>query len=316
MQARCERGAAIARMLGLSDATAEAIYGLDEHWDGRGQPHGRRGEEIPPAARILCLAQTVEIFHREGGVGAAYALAERRRGSWFDPALVDAFGAFRHDAGFWDGLATPDLRAAEPADRVLVADEDRLDRIADAFAAVVDAKSPWTYRHSDRTSVIATSIAAVLDADPSTLRDLSRAARLHDIGKLGISSRVLDKPSPLTPLELARMRDHPQLTRRILERVPGLRDVALLASAHHERLDGSGYPYALTADELTMPMRVLAVADVYDALTCDRPYRAARTSDEALAIIRADAPRRLDEDVVLALAALLGQPQLQEERFV
>jgi HD-GYP domain-containing protein (c-di-GMP phosphodiesterase class II) len=306
MQARCERGAAIARMLGLSETTAEAIYGLDEHWDGRGQPHGQRGEEIPLAARILCLAQTVEIFHRIRDVDAAYALAERRRGSWFDPALVDALGAFRLDAGFWDGLATPDLTAAEPADRVLTADEERLDGIADAFAAVVDAKSPWTYRHSDRTSVIATSIAAALDADPSTLRELRRAARLHDIGKLGISSRVLDKPAPLTPLEAARIRDHPQLTRRILERVPGLRDVAGLASAHHERLDGSGYPQALTADELTMPMRALAVADVYDALTSERPYRAARTSDEALEIIRADAPRRLDQDAVLALEQLLG----------
>jgi HD-GYP domain-containing protein (c-di-GMP phosphodiesterase class II) len=88
-----------------------------------------------------------------------------------------------------------------------------------------------------------------------------------------------------------------------------------LASAHHERLDGSGYPDALTADELTLPMRVLAVADVYDALTCERPYRAARSSYEALEIIRADTPRRLDENVVLALAALLGERQLQEERF-
>jgi HD-GYP domain-containing protein (c-di-GMP phosphodiesterase class II) len=309
MQARCERGAEIARMLGLSEATAEAIHGLDEHWDGRGQPHGVRGDAIPLGARILCLAQTVEIFHRARGARAAYAVANARRGSWFDPALVNALGAFRADAAFWAGLATPDLTHAEPADRVLGADEDRLDRIADAFAAVVDAKSPWTYRHSDRTSVIATSIAAALDADPSTLRALARAARLHDIGKLGISNRILDKPAPLTPPELERVREHPHLTRRILERAPGLRDVAALASAHHERLDGSGYPDALTADELSLPMRVLAVADVYEAMTSERPYRPAHTSDEALEILRAEAPRRLDPDAVGALEALLaGRP--------
>jgi HD-GYP domain-containing protein (c-di-GMP phosphodiesterase class II) len=306
MQARCERGAEIARMLGLSEATAGAIYGLDEHWDGRGHPRGLRGEQIPLASRILCLAQSVEIFHRARGVSAAYSMAHARRDRWFDPALVDALGAFRRDASFWAALATRDLAGAEPADRALTADEDRLDRIADAFAAVVDAKSPWTYRHSDRTSVIAISIAAALDADPSTLRELGRAARLHDIGKLGISNRILDKPAPLTPQEFARVKDHPQITQRILERVPGLREVALLASAHHERLDGSGYPDALTADALTMPMRVLAVADVYDALTSERPYRPPRTSDHALEIIRADAPHRLDGDAVLALETRLA----------
>ena len=305
MLARCERGAAIARMLGLSEATASAIYALDEHWDGGGHPHGLRGEEIPLAARILCLAQTVEIFRAAGGVHAAYALAGKRRSSWFDPALVDALGAFRSDSGFWASFANPDLRGLEPADRARVVDDEYLDRIADAFAAVIDAKSPWTYRHSDRTSVIATSIAASLDADPATLRDLGRAARLHDIGKLAISNLVLDKPAPLTAAELASVKDHPRVTHRILERVPGLRELASLASAHHERLDGSGYPHAWGARELTMPMRALAVADVYDALTSERPYRPARTAEHALEVIRADAPHRLDADAVVALATLL-----------
>ena len=90
MQARCDRGAAIARMLGLETETAEAIRGLDEHWDGGGQPRGLRSEEIPLLARILCLAQTVEIFHTAGGVAAAWSVARKRRGGWFDPAVVDA----------------------------------------------------------------------------------------------------------------------------------------------------------------------------------------------------------------------------------
>ena len=99
MAARCERGAEIARMLYLTDSTAAAIRALDEHWDGRGAPAGLQGEEIPLLARILCLAQTAEVFHAEGGVRAVRRVARRRRGRWFDPALVDALLGFCRDDG-------------------------------------------------------------------------------------------------------------------------------------------------------------------------------------------------------------------------
>jgi HD-GYP domain-containing protein (c-di-GMP phosphodiesterase class II) len=287
-------------MLGLSEPTAQAIYALDEHWDGAGHPDGLRGEQIPLGARIANLAQGLEIFWSAGGEKAALALARKRRGAWFDPRLVDALQALD-----WSGLREPDLRAHQPADRPLSADSEALDRIADGFAAVIDAKSPWTYRHSDRTSVIALSIAEALDADATTLRDLGRAARLHDIGKLGVSNQILDKPAELTDAEFAAVKEHARITNTILSRVPGLRAVAPLASAHHERLDGSGYPFGWTAERLTMPMRALAVADVYDALTSERPYRPAHSSDRALEVLRAEAPRRLDPDAVGALEALL-----------
>jgi HD-GYP domain-containing protein (c-di-GMP phosphodiesterase class II) len=301
MQARCDRGAAIARMLGFSEATAEAIRALDEHWDGRGQPRGLRGTEIPLAARVLCLAQTVEIFHAARGVAAAYRVASRRAGQWFDPALVDALGALRADTGFWTSLAEPDLSGVEPPDRVLVADENRLDQIAEAFARVIDAKSPSTHGHSDRASAIATGIADVLGFDAAAVRDLRRATRLHDIGKLSISNRILDRPGRLTDQEYAEVKQHPVVTKRILERVPGFGELAPVASAHHERLDGSGYPRGLAARELTTPMRVLAVADVYEALTAERPYRPAWSSDRALEIIGLDVPQRLDQDSFAAL---------------
>src|SRR5690242_6027642 len=104
MQARCDRGAEIALMLGLEAGTAEAIRALDEHWDGRGQPRGLRGEEIPLLGRILCLAQTAEIFHAAGGVRAAGRVIHSRRGGWFDPALADAFAAVCSDRAFWATL--------------------------------------------------------------------------------------------------------------------------------------------------------------------------------------------------------------------
>jgi HD-GYP domain-containing protein (c-di-GMP phosphodiesterase class II) len=306
MLARCERGAEIARMLGFSDGTAEAIRALDEHWDGRGQPRGLRGTEIPLAGRILCLSQTMEVFHARHGVEAAYRVAVKRSGQWFDPALVDALAPMREDAGFWGSLAQPDLSAVEPPDRLLIADETRLDRIADGFAAIIDAKSPWTHQHSDRAWAIVTGVGTLLGFETAELRGLGRAARLHDIGKLAISNRILDKPGHLTDAEFAKIREHPLVTERILDRVPGFSDLSLLAGAHHERLDGSGYPHGLTAAELTMPMRVLAIADVYEALTAERPYRAAYGAAAALEIMRREVPGRLDGDAFAALTTLLG----------
>jgi HD-GYP domain-containing protein (c-di-GMP phosphodiesterase class II) len=303
MQARCDRGAEIARMIGLSDGTAEAIRTLDEHWDGRGQPRGLAGDEIPLLGRILCLAQTVEIFHAAEGVDGAYGVAERRSGHWFDPALVKALGAFRGDAGFWSSLAEPDLAGWEPADRMLIADDERLLTLARAFAAVVDAKSPWTYHHSDRTSLFASRIGALLGFARAAIDDLRRAALLHDVGKLAISNRILDKPAQLTAAEFERVKEHPLFTRWVLERVSCFHHLAPIAGAHHERLDGGGYPRGLRGDDLTMPMRVLAVADVYEALTSERPYRAALSEEDALDLVRLDVPDRLDPDAFAALEA-------------
>jgi len=304
MQARCDRGADIAHLLGFEAETAEGIRTLDEHWDGQGQPRNLRGQEIPLIGRILCLAQTAEIFWADNGVDAAWEVARHRSGGWFDPALVEAFSAVCRDTAFWESLREADLTAWEPPDRVLIVDEARLDAIAYAFAGVIDAKSPWTYRHSDRACVIVLGLAAALGADDEELSDLRRAALLHDVGKLAVSNRILDKPGPLTEGEFALIREHPVVTRRILERVPGFGVLAPIAAAHHERLDGSGYPQGLAGDELTMPMRLLAVADVYEALTSERPYRAAMRSEEALAIIRAGAPHRLDQEAASALASL------------
>jgi HD-GYP domain-containing protein (c-di-GMP phosphodiesterase class II) len=233
-------------------------------------------------------------------------VAIKRSGRWFDPELVEALGRFRADREFWDFLDVADIVALEPPDRLLDADESRMDRIAHGFARIIDAKSPWTHRHSERACTIATGIGSLLGFDGTSVRDLARAARLHDIGKLAISNRILDKPGRLDDVEFAQVKAHPLVSQRILERVPGFSELAPLAGAHHERLDGTGYPRGLMADELTMPMRVLAVADVYEALTAERPYRSTYTAAQAFAIMRREVPRRLDPDAFAALEALLA----------
>ena len=155
--------------------------------------------------------------------------------------------------------------------------------------------------------MIALSIAEALDADAATLRDLARAARLHDIGKLGVSNQILDKPAELTDAEFAAVKEHARITHVILDRVPGLRDVAPLAERAPRAPRRQRLPLRLgRADRLTMPMRALAVADVYDALTSERPYRPAHSSERALEVLRSEAPRRLDSDAVRALESAAG----------
>jgi HD-GYP domain-containing protein (c-di-GMP phosphodiesterase class II) len=293
-------------MLFLTEETALAIRSLDEHWDGHGLPDGLRGEEIPLAARILCLSQTAEVFHAAGGLQAARVVAKRRRGRWFDPALVDAFLRTCRDRDFWATLEAPDVSQWEPAEFALTGDEDRLDRIAEAFARVIDAKSPFTARHSQRVAEIAAGISSVLGFDPDERRSMRRAALLHDIGKLAISNRILDKPGRLTDEEFRAVKAHPVYTRQILARAPCFASLADLAANHHEKLDHSGYPRALGAPDLDLPMRILAVADVYEALTADRPYRGSMPVEQALSIIDRDVPHRLDAEVRRALDGYLA----------
>jgi putative nucleotidyltransferase with HDIG domain len=307
MEARCDRGAEIARMLFLSEKTAAGIRNLDEHWDGRGMPDGLRGEEIPLVARIACIAQTVEVFYSEGGIRAARAIAKRRRGSWFDPTLADAFLSFAGDGEFWAQFEAADVSRWEPREVAITADDARLDRIAEAFARVIDAKSPFTALHSQRVAAIADAIAVVLGFDAEQRRTMHRAALLHDIGKLAISNRILDKPGKLSEEEFLEIQTHPVHTLTILQRAPCFAELADLAANHHEKLDGSGYPRGLGAEDLDLAMRVLAVADVYEALTADRPYRGPLPVEDALAIIGRDVPARLDAHVLRALEIHLAR---------
>jgi putative nucleotidyltransferase with HDIG domain len=307
MRLRCERGAAIVRDLGFPEPTAEAVRSLDEHWNGQGHPQGLRGEEIPLLARICGLAQTTEVFLKAQGVKAAVEMLARRRGSWFDPTLTDVLLAEAGDLHFWRRVGQARRPAAlageEPADRVQWVVAGDLDRVAEAFADIIDAKSPYTYRHSRGVAHIGQNIARGLGCGTREVDRAYRAGLLHDIGKLGISNRILDKPGALTAAELAEIRRHPRYSMEILSHVAAFADIAPAAAQHHERLDGSGYPWGLGSDQLDLTSRIVAVADIYDALTADRPYRDGMRPAEALRIVAGEARSGLDPDAVLALEA-------------
>ncbi|WP_246329298.1 HD-GYP domain-containing protein [Chthonobacter rhizosphaerae] len=305
IETRCQRGASIARRMRFSETVAAGIQSLDERWDGSGWPDRLGGTDIPLAARIALLAQVVDVFRTGESPAAALREARARRGTWFDPTLVDALEAAARAPHFWSTLSAPDLSDRlldlEPAIHVRTADEDYLDAIAEAFAEVIDAKSPFTNGHSRRVAVFGDLIAEELGFDAEHRRWLKRAALLHDIGKLGVSNTILDKPGKPDDAEWAALRRHAALTEAILSRVAAFDDMAAIAAAHHERLDGRGYPKGLKGDEIALESRILMAADIFDALTADRPYRAALPVEKALSIMRADVGPGLDPVCFAAL---------------
>ena len=228
---------------------------MDEHWDGGGYPDGLRRDAIPVLARIVGLAQVVEIVASEKTPAEAASVARQRRGSWFDPAIVDAFLSVAGERELWDACGSAALEqtvaAAEPEGREISADGQRLNDIATAFAWVIDAKSPFTYHHSERVADFAVAIGREIGLDEPTTVRLRRAALLHDVGKLSVPNRILDKPGALTPREWEIVKLHPYYTYQILERVPVFGELAFDASAHHERLDGRGYYRNLPAGQLS-----------------------------------------------------------------
>ncbi|WP_375451346.1 HD-GYP domain-containing protein [uncultured Devosia sp.] len=305
IETRCQRGADIARQMRFSAQVQRGILDLDEHWSGKGQPLGLIGETISLYARIALLAQVIDIFHTQAGRSAAIAEIKLRTGIWFDPHLVAMFEATSQKPGFWSTLHAPTLSAAvvalEPAALARHVDEDYLDDIAAGFAQVIDAKSPFTSGHSDRVALFSDMIAEGLGVTPQRRRWLKRAALLHDIGKLGVSNSVLDKPGPLDVDEWAAVKQHPAMGEAILSRIAVFRDMATIAGTHHERLDGKGYPRGIAGMALGLETRIVTTADIFDALTADRPYRGPMPVSKALEIMEEGRGLSLDPACLDAL---------------
>jgi HD-GYP domain-containing protein (c-di-GMP phosphodiesterase class II) len=294
-----------AERIGLDATPMRQAY---EHWDGKGQPNHLRGDQISLSARLVSLASPVEVFHRTRGVATARALANKYRGTAFDPSIVDAF---RDDAEtLLDGLdAAADwdaVLAAEPRLSRTVSGTD-LDAVLAAMADLVDLKSPYLAGHSRGVANLAGAAGRLAGLPIGEATALFRAGLLHDLGRLGVSNALWDKAGTLTGAESERVRLHPYLTDRMLARLSALRASREIAGRHHERLDGSGYPRGLTAASLTPSDRLLAAADVYHAMTEPRPHRPPHDGAEAARQLRAEVTAgRLDGDAVNAVLTAAG----------
>lgn len=305
---RCQRGADIARLLRFPEGVASGIYSLDEHFNGEGRPERLAGAAIPVYARIALLAQVIDVFHTTGGAQEALAETQRRAGHWFDPELVQAFGRVA-DAEFWATLASPGVDQAvlalEPPSLKVALDADYLDDIAAAFGQMVDSKSPYTSGHSARVALYTDLIAEAMGLSPERRRWLKRGALLHDVGKLGVSNSILDKAGKLDSAEWQAVRLHASYTETILSRIHAFGELAHIAGAHHERLDGGGYPRRLKGDQIKLETRIITTADIFDAITAERPYRSAIPVQQALAMMAETVGSAIDGECFDALKRAL-----------
>jgi len=317
IQLRCDRGASIVRKIGMSEQTALAVRSLDEHWDGSGYPQRLKAAAISPLARVMAVAQHLDVFSVEQGAVRAMLVLRQRSGRWFDPEVVKAAESLHMRSALWQQRPPNGVQSStDPAKAVRAAvialspqannrlSASRTDVICEAFAEVVDAKSHFTFRHSMGVTEVARNVGKAMGLKPQRMQLLNRAALLHDLGKLRVPNSILDKPGKLDDAQWSVMRQHPGLTRAILIRVKEFQELAEVAGAHHEKLDGTGYPNQLTAGRLSLESRILGAADVYGALTEDRPYRSGFSPVEALKIMERDVPGKLDADCFAALSSI------------
>jgi putative nucleotidyltransferase with HDIG domain len=313
VELRCERGSRIVRKLRMGEATAEAVLRLDEHWDGSGYPDALCGESIPLISRICSIAQNLDIFASIDGQDAAVALLRRRHGTWFDPELVETATRLHRSHELWQSCTPGDsvettrqtVMDIEPeaSDPLL---PEHIDTLCEGFADVIDAKSPFTCRHSLHVYEIAAAVAEALQLSRERQKMLRRAALLHDLGKLSVPNTILDKTGPLTGHEWDVVRRHPLLTQSILERISSFREIAVVAAEHHEKLDGSGYPCCLRARDMTLESRILAISDQFAGMTERRPYHPGYEAPAALELLRKSVPAKLDPQSFAALESLVG----------
>jgi HD-GYP domain-containing protein (c-di-GMP phosphodiesterase class II)/DNA-binding CsgD family transcriptional regulator len=303
LRAHCEAAGLLAARLELGPVVVTALRHGFERWDGTGHPAGLAGEAVPLPTRIAVLARDAELWSRRDGYAAAAETVRARRGKAYDPGVADAFSAAGEpllrratEAAWSDLLDTEPVPALVPP--------DRFDALLDVLADFADAKLPYALGQSRTVARLVEAAAAEAGVDPAARARLRRAALVHDLGRVGVSNRVWDRPGPLALADLEQIRLHPYLSEQVLSRSTPLRPLAALAGAHHERLDGSGYYRGIGADQLGTEQQLLAAADAYAAMRQARPHRPALTPAAACAELTAEAGKGLlDQRAVAAVLA-------------
>lgn len=303
----CEVAQRFAGWLELGAGIQDALEYVFARWDGRGFPDARH-EAIPLPARLLHVARDISLFTSATSVDDALSVVARRAGAAYEPRLAEL--ALR---GLGDRLA--DLEEArmweyamnsEPSPTAWIAGE-HVDSAFVAIAALTGLKSPWLREHSIGVAELAEAAGWRIGLAPDAVRLLRRAALAHDLGRVGVSNAIWEKPGPLGFGEWERVRLHPHFSERAFAQSPALAPIGLLAGSHHERLDGSGYHRGSRGWDLDPVGRILAVADCYTAMREARPYRSALDPLEVEAeLLREAREGRLDPEAVAAVLEAAG----------
>lgn len=263
-----------------------------EEADGSG-PFEKKWTEVPLFARIIHFSDMLDAFCKaqkfdEDVFNKAVHFIEKNKDKRFDSEVTKMFfDAFDKDEFsrlgdehieeyFWEKV---------PCEKIFYS-FNVLKDLADLFAKIIDYKSEFTSRHSLGVARTASKISEIMGYDKVICDKMYLAGTLHDVGKIAIGNEILEKPARLTDEEFAKMKNHAGYTYMILSKVDGFEEIRDIAAFHHERLDGSGYPFGKMADELTTLQRIMACADIYQALTEKRPYKDGMNHDKACEILK------------------------------
>lgn len=305
----CEVARDTARRLGLPRSTQQALYHVYESWSGGYVPSGLRADEIAIASRVARAAMDAAFFGQLGGPEGAVTALRRRAGGILDPAVVDAFTADPESilAEVDDNVDHHDRMLTVEPDPVLTTSAGGMLELATTFGDLADIKVPSLHGHSRKVARLAAGAARRLRLGEEVVRQVEIAGLLHDVGRVGVSNRVWEKPGPLTRMDREQVRMHAYYSERILATSPALQPLAVIVGMHHERLDGSGYHRGCTAAALPLRARVLAVADAFAGMLHARPHRPALTPEQAAAVLRDETRAgRFDHDAAAAVLAEAG----------
>jgi HD-GYP domain-containing protein (c-di-GMP phosphodiesterase class II) len=313
-QNHCEKGRDVLQKSVLLSEFAMPIKYHHDRWLGPNKS-GLLKNQIPFISQIINLSDRLSVLILDN----KYILEQKNdilnkinsfSGSFFNPDLVLSLNRIAQQDVFWLDLIpemigyqvdyfTPDEKKEVSLDEILT--------IAYSFEYIIDNKSHFTQTHSQKVRKLAVGLAKELGFDEIALKRIEIAASLHDLGKFSIPDKILDKPSSLTPYEYDVVKRHPYYTYNILRLIDGFDDIAKWAAWHHERLDSSGYPFKHNKDILPLGSRIIAIADVFTALTEDRPYRRKLPPDQALRLLEQQVRRGiLDGDVVNTLKKIIS----------
>lgn len=289
---------------------AETIRHHHDKWDGS-SPSGLAGKAIPLTSRIISLADRLEILLKD----KVYIFEQRPEvlsairemsGSYFDPDLVRALHDFARQESFWLDLTNPHyyqnfFRQIDSYGR-MVFNIDDIVQIGEIFATIIDRTSRFTGMHSRGVAQVSAFLAKARGYSRGEIKLMKIAGLFHDLGKLAIPNDILEKPEKLTDREFSTIKQHPYYTYRILEQIDGFSVIAEWAAYHHETLDSTGYPFRVPEDSLKLGSRIVSVADVFVALSENRPYRRSLSLEQVEKIMRGMADnRKIDGSVVADL---------------
>lgn len=308
---RCEVAQGLAERIGLGTLVRDGLGQIYERWDGKGLPQHRKEGAILVPVRIVQVAQSAERLLRlygEDGGGAALSRLRRYAGGMLDPQVVnlccqheDLLSEVTSTTALWEAVV-----AAEPGAARYIG-EERLDEVFCAVADFVDLKSPYMVGHSRKVAALAAEAARRCGLPEREVLATRQAGLLHDLGRIGVPNTIWDKAGPLSEAEWERVRLHPYYTERVLARVNGAGAIRALAAQHHERLDGSGYHRGIAASMLPMAGRILAAADVYQAMREPRAHRPAQSAAAACAELQQQVRAGcLDDEAVRAVLSAAG----------